>query len=313
MLRHDRGTKTRIADGAATVKESVVDAVDAIADYVDPLAKDEKLRERLAAAIVAGAAARDRMRKQTGLTGLARRLAADPVLRARLVEMAAALQVVQKRAKKSRSHRLRNTALFLTGIGMTAAAVPALREKAMSIVGGRDDGSASNAQSEPRSTTIEEAIEVAVPVSTAYNQWTQFEEFPRFMDGVDEVRQLDDTLLHWAATVAGKHAEWDARIIEQEPDRRITWEASDGKHTRGTVSFEEAGLGRSRIQLRMTYAPEGITERVGSAIGLDHRRIRGDLQRFRELIESRQAETGAWRGEVHAGVATSTGEPDDVQ
>jgi uncharacterized membrane protein len=178
---------------------------------------------------------------------------------------------------------------------------------------GRDDQWTQSGRGEPRPTTIEEAIEVDVPVATAYNQWTQFEEFPRFMDGVDEVRQLNDTLLHWAATVAGKHAEWDARIIEQEPDTRITWESSDGKQTRGTVSFEPAGPGRSRIQLRLNYEPEGVTEKVGSAIGLDRRRIRGDLQRFRELIESRQNETGAWRGEVHAGVASSTDLPDDVQ
>jgi len=153
---------------------------------------------------------------------------------------------------------------------------------------------------------IEKSIEVRCPVRAAYNQWTQFEQFPRFMEGVDEVRQLDDTLLHWAATVAGKHAEWDAKIIEQEPDRRITWESTDGKQTRGTVSFEEAADGRSRIQLRMTYTPEGVAEKVGSAVGLDNRRIRGDLQRFRELIESRQSETGAWRGKVEGGVETST-------
>jgi uncharacterized membrane protein len=313
MFGRDRGTKTRIAGSAATVKESVADAAEAVVDYIDPLAKDEKLRKRLAAAIVAGAAARNRVRKHTGVTGLARRLAADQVLRAQLIEMAVALQAAQKRAKKSRRHRLRNRILFLTGIGMTVAAIPALREKATSIMRGSHDQWVPNGWSEPKVTTVEEEIEVAVPVSTAYNQWTQFEEFPRFMDGVDEVRQLDDTLLHWAATVAGKHAEWDAKIIEQEPDRRITWESSDGKHTRGTVGFEEAGPGRSRVQLRMTYVPEGVSEKVGSAIGLDHRRIRGDLERFRELIESRQTETGAWRGEIHSGVATSTDLPNDVQ
>lgn len=305
MFRRDRGTKTKLADTAVTVKEAVADRANAVGDYIDPLANDEKLRERLAAAIVAGAAARNRLRKQTGVTGLGRRLAADPMLRAQLVEMATALQAAQRRAKKSRSHRLRNTILFLTGVGMTISAMPALRAKATSIMRGRRDQWAPTGWSEPRPTTIEEAIEIAVPVSTAYNQWTQFEEFPRFMDGVDEVRQLDDTLLHWAATVAGKHAEWDAKIIEQEPDRRITWESTDGKHTRGTVSFEEAGPGRSRIQLRMTYTPEGVTEKVGSAVGLDNRRIRGDLQRFRELIESERVETGAWRGEIHSGVETS--------
>jgi uncharacterized membrane protein len=313
MFERDPRTKKRIAESAATVKESVTDAADALVDYIDPLAKDEKLRERLAAAIVAGAAARNRMRKQTGWAGRARRLAADPILRAQLTEMALALQAARRRAQRRRSHRFRNGILFLTGVGLTVAAIPALRKKATSVVRGRRGQWASTAWSDPVLTTVEEHIEADVPVSTAYNQWTQFEEFPRFMEGVDEVRQLDDTLLHWAATVAGKHAEWDAKIIEQELDRRITWESSDGKHTRGTVSFEEAGPGRSRIQVRMTYASEGLTEKVGSAIGLDRRRIRGDLQRFRELIESRRTETGAWRGEIHSGVATSTEAPNDVQ
>jgi uncharacterized membrane protein len=154
---------------------------------------------------------------------------------------------------------------------------------------------------------IEESIEVNVPLATAYNQWTQFEEFPRFMEGVDEVRQLDDTLLHWAATVGGKHAQWDAKILEQKPDSRITWESIDGKQTRGTVSFEQAGGGRTRVHLQMSYRPEGIAEKVGSTVGLDSRRIRGDLGRFRDLIEERQAESGAWRGEVEDGREQSAG------
>lgn len=305
MFGRDVGTKKKVADTAVKLKGAAVDATGTIVEYIDPVAKDERLRERLSAAIVAGAAARSRMRKQTGMTGLARRLADDPVLRAQLIEMAAALQGAQRRTKNLRRRRVRNTTLFLTGVGMTIAGVPALREKAIGIIRGREQWAPSG-RSEPKPTTIEEEIEVAVPVSTAYNQWTQFEEFPRFMDGVDEVRQLDDTLLHWAATVAGKHAEWDAKIIEQEPDRRITWESTDGRRIRGTVSFEEAGPARARVQLRMTYSPEGLTEKVGSAVGLDNRRVRGDLQRFRELIESQQLETGAWRGEIHSGVETST-------
>jgi uncharacterized membrane protein len=307
MFGRKRSATSAVAETAAAVSEAVADAADAAIEYVDPLVKDERLREKLATAIVAGAAARNRMRKQTGLIGLARRLAADQVLRAQLAEMAVALDAAQKRAKKARGHRRRNTILFVSGVGMTVAAIPALRSKVRSIRGGgRDDQWAPSRRSEPKQTTIEEEIEVAVPVSTAYNQWTQFEEFPRFMDGVEEVRQLDDTLLHWAANVAGKRAEWDAQIIEQEPGRRITWESTDGKHTRGTVSFEEAGAGRSRIQLRMSYTPEGVTEMVGSAVGLDNRRIRGDLQRFRGLIEDQRVEAGAWRGEVHAGTETQT-------
>jgi uncharacterized membrane protein len=142
-------------------------------------------------------------------------------------------------------------------------------------------------------------------VTEVYNQWTQFEDFPAFMQGVDEVRQLDDTLLHWAATVAGRKAEWDAKIVEQEPDRRITWESADGKRTRGTVTFEEAGTGRTRIHLTMSYVAEGALERAGSAAGIDARRVRGDLERFKELIESEGFASGAWRGEIHAGAKTS--------
>jgi uncharacterized membrane protein len=307
MFGRNGGTKTKVADTALTVKDAVADAADALASYVDPLAKDEKLRERLAAAIVAGVAARNRVRRQTGLAGLTRRLAADPVLRAQLSDVATGLQAARQRARKTQSHRPRNTLLFLAGVGMTIAAVPALRGKATAMMRGRRDEWAPAGWSEPKSTTIDEEIEVAVPVSTAYNQWTQFEEFPRFMDGVDEVQQLDDTLLHWAVTVAGKHAEWDAKIIEQEPDRRITWQSTDGKNTRGTVSFEDAAAGRSRIKLQMSYIPEGVGEKVGSAVGLDARRIRGDLQRFRDLIEERQVETGAWRGEIHGSANPSDG------
>ncbi|HET7128899.1 MAG TPA: SRPBCC family protein [Gaiellaceae bacterium] len=291
------GRKRGIAVKATQAKEKT----GGMLEYVDPLAKDEKLRRRLAAAILTAEAARQRLRRQTGTKGLVRRLAGDAVLHAQLVELAAQLQGAQKRAKKARSHKLRNTILFASGVGMVVVAVPAVREKIASLMSGGDDFSAASQQ-----TAVHEEIEVAVPVTAAYNQWTQFEEFPRFMDGVDEVRQLDDTLLHWAATVAGKRAEWDAKIIEQQPDRRITWVSTDGKETRGTVSFEEAGAGRSRVRLQMTYTPEGMTEKVGSAIGLDKRRVRGDLERFRELIEGRQVETGAWRGEVKGGVEKST-------
>ena len=151
---------------------------------------------------------------------------------------------------------------------------------------------------------IEQSIEVDVPVSTAYNQWTQFEQFPQFMAGIDEVRQLDDTHLHWSATIAGFHAEWDAKIIEQKPDQLIGWESTDGKHTRGTVAFSEAGAGRTKIRLAMMYMPEGAAEQLGSAAGVDSRRIRGDLEKFKQLIESQGFESGAWRGQVDGGVKT---------
>jgi hypothetical protein len=134
MFSRDRGTKTKVVDKAGAIRDAIADAADAVVEYADPLAKDEKLREQLAAAIVAGAGARNRMRRQTGWTGLARRLAADPVLRAQIVEMAAALQAAHARASRTQRHRARNTILFLAGVGMTVAAVPQLRERASSLV-----------------------------------------------------------------------------------------------------------------------------------------------------------------------------------
>jgi uncharacterized membrane protein len=298
MFKRNRGRQAAITDAASSVKQAVADAADAVVEYADPLVKDEKLRRRLLAAFAASAAARRRVRRQSSALGLVTRLAADPVLRSQLAEVAAQLQFVQKRAKKARTHRARNTILFVSGIGMTVAAVPSARAKVMSLIRRRGDEDAK---------VIAESIDVNVPLTTAYNQWTQFEEFPRFMEGVDEVRQLDDTLLHWAATVGGKHAQWDAKILEQKPDTRITWESIDGKQTRGTVSFEQAGADRTRVHLQMSYRPDGIAERVGSAVGLDNRRIRGDLCRFRDLIEERQVESGAWRGRVEDGHEQSAG------
>jgi uncharacterized membrane protein len=152
-------------------------------------------------------------------------------------------------------------------------------------------------------STIDESIEVAVPVKTAYNQWTQFEEFPLFMEGVDDVRQGDDTRLHWVATIGGQTAEWDAKILEQHPDTQISWISEDGKKTRGTVSFEPLGESKTLIRLSMSYQAEGPIEQLGSAAGLDAQRIRGDLKRFKDLIESRGSESGEWRGEIDAGKA----------
>ena len=151
---------------------------------------------------------------------------------------------------------------------------------------------------------IEESIEVDVPVRTAYNQWTQFEEFPQFMEGVEEVRQLDDTRLHWVASIAGRRAEWDAKILEQHPDRQISWISEDGRKTRGTVTFESLDAQRTLVRLSIGYQAEGFVEAVGSAAGFDRRRIDGDLKRFKELIESRGTESGEWRGEIEAGKAT---------
>jgi uncharacterized membrane protein len=145
---------------------------------------------------------------------------------------------------------------------------------------------------------VEESIEVEVPVSTAYNQWTQFEEFPSFMSGVEEVRQLDDTHLHWKASVGGHTEEWDAEITEQHPDHRIAWKATTGKGNAGVVTFHRLDESRTKVMVQLDWESEGVTEALGAAVGADDRRVRGDLERFKELIESRGAESGAWRGEV---------------
>jgi uncharacterized membrane protein len=149
--------------------------------------------------------------------------------------------------------------------------------------------------------TIEKSIDIDVPVPTAYNQWTQFEEFPRFMEGVESVTQTDDTHLHWVAEIAGKRHEWDAEISEQRPDERIAWHSIDGKTNSGVVTFHRIDDTTTRIMVQMEWEPEGVTEKLGSATGADEARVRGDLERFKEMIESRGVETGAWRGEVDRG------------
>ncbi|WP_436698558.1 SRPBCC family protein [Nocardioides sp. BYT-33-1] len=153
-------------------------------------------------------------------------------------------------------------------------------------------------------STIEKSVTVDVPVRTAYDQWTQFETFPSFMEGVEEVRQLDPTHLHWRAEIAGVRREWDAEIVDQTPDERITWRALDGTRNDGTVSFAPDELGSStRVTLRMEFEPEGIVEKAGDALNIVDRRTQGDLDRFKKFIESRGTETGAWRGEVKPGDA----------
>ena len=148
---------------------------------------------------------------------------------------------------------------------------------------------------------VEKVVEVDRPVSTVYNQWTQFEDFPQFMEGVKEVRQLDDTHLHWRAEIWGKEKEWDAEITEQEPDSRISWKSVSGAPNAGTVRFEPVGPDRTRVRLTMAYDPEGVMENVGDALGVFTSRVAHDVERFKEFIESRGAETGAWRGEVDGG------------
>jgi uncharacterized membrane protein len=149
--------------------------------------------------------------------------------------------------------------------------------------------------------TITETIDVTVPVHTAYNQWTQFESFPEFMEGVKRVRQLDDTTLEWVADVAGKEKSWTAKITEQRPDERIAWTSVGGARNAGTVSFQPLGGDRTRVQLQLDVEPEGPVETAGTAAGVPSREVRGDLERFKEYIEARGQETGAWRGEIEQG------------
>lgn len=144
----------------------------------------------------------------------------------------------------------------------------------------------------------DKSIEVDVPVRTAYNQWTQFEEFPRFMDSIEEVTQLDDTRLHWVANISGQRKEWYAKITEQIPDLRIAWRSEEGEMNGGMVTFEPIGHNRTGINLTMEYEPEGFAESVGDALGFVSRQVDGDLDRFKEFIESRGVETGSWRGTV---------------
>lgn len=135
-------------------------------------------------------------------------------------------------------------------------------------------------------STIEETIDVEAPVSKAYAQWTQFEQFPHFMDGVKEVRRIDDRRLHWVAEVAGKSEEWDAEITEQRRDERVSWKSTSGKQNGGAVSFERLGETTTRVRLAMEWEPDGMVEKAGSALGLDNHRVKGDLDRFKTLVES---------------------------
>ena len=147
-------------------------------------------------------------------------------------------------------------------------------------------------------TSVTEAIDVDVPVDSAYNQWTQFETFPNFMSGVEEVTQLDDTHLHWVTTVDGARREFDAEITEQHPDERIAWKSTDGVPHAGVVTFHKLGDSTTRVTVQLDWEPQGLVEKAGSLLGFDDRQVKGDLTRFKEFIESQGGETGAWRGEV---------------
>ncbi len=145
---------------------------------------------------------------------------------------------------------------------------------------------------------IESSIDVEVPVRVAYDQWTQFEEFPRFMEGVERVTQLDDTRLHWVAEIAGAKREWDAEIVDQQPDQRIAWRSIDGAGNGGIVTFQPTGETATRVNLQMEFEPEGLAETIGDKLGFVSKQAEGDLKRFKSFVEQRGSETGAWRGAV---------------
>jgi uncharacterized membrane protein len=266
----------------------------AAGDLAAQLARDKRFRKQVVNAAKHGSRAKGRAVRDIGVLAVAGRLAGDAELRAEVQQMTRDLQAAWARLKEKRDsgHGLRKALLLLVGIGGGAAV--ALRQRGASLPG--------IGERTPR--TIDSSIEVAVPVTTAYNQWTQFEEFPQFMEGVEEVRQLDDTRLHWVASVAGRRAEWDAKILEQHPDRQISWISEDGKKTRGTVTFESLDAQRTLVRLSIGYQAEGFVEAVGSAAGFDRRRIDGDLKRFKELIEDRGNASGAWREDISAGTTT---------
>jgi uncharacterized membrane protein len=150
---------------------------------------------------------------------------------------------------------------------------------------------------------IEDSIEVQVPVQQAYNQWTQFEEFPNFMEGIQSVQQLDDTHVHWVAQIRGESREWTTEITEQQPDKKVAWKTIEGEvKNDGVVTFEQVSGGQTRVNVQMDVEGESSAENVaGDLLGVVKSQVRGDLERFKQLIENRDGETGAWRGEVQEG------------
>ena len=155
-------------------------------------------------------------------------------------------------------------------------------------------------------TKVEKSILVNVPVGTAYNQWTQFEDFPQFMGGVKSVTQLDDDRLEWVAEIAGVRRRWTARILEQVPDRKVAWAATEGATNAGAVTFEDVGRGQTSVHLSLEYEPEGLVEKVGDKLNVVENRAEADLDRFKAFIEAEGYSTGAWRGSVNEGAAVGT-------
>lgn len=149
-------------------------------------------------------------------------------------------------------------------------------------------------------TNVLHSVDVKVPVGTAYNQWTQFESFPHFMDGVERIDQLTPTRTHWVTKIAGVEREFDAEITEQHPDERVAWTTENGTHQAGVVTFHRIDDATTRVTLQLDHDPQGLVEKAGDALGIIQRRVKGDLANFKQYIESRGVEEGAWRGDVQA-------------
>lgn len=147
-------------------------------------------------------------------------------------------------------------------------------------------------------STIEKSIDVDAPISAVYNQWTQFEDFPRFMGGVESITQLDDTHLHWKVRVGGVEREFDAEITEQHPDERVAWNSTGGPNHAGVVTFHRLSDDRTRVSLQLDWDPQGFVETAGAVLQVDDLQVGSDLSKFKELIEAQGAETGGWRGDV---------------
>ena len=146
---------------------------------------------------------------------------------------------------------------------------------------------------------VQESIDVGVPIGTAYGQWTQFESFPQFMSGVESITQLDDRHSHWVTKIGGVQREFDTEITEQHPEERIAWKSTDGDtHHAGVVTFHRLDETNTRVMIQIDWEPQGLVEKAGSALNVDDRQVKGDAKRFKEFIEKRGVETGAWRGDV---------------
>ncbi|WP_150309031.1 SRPBCC family protein [Planctomonas psychrotolerans] len=163
------------------------------------------------------------------------------------------------------------------------------------------------------STRIEKTILVNVPVSRAYNQWTQFEEFPHFMNGIKKITHLGDDRLEWVAEIAGVRRKWEAKILEQVPDRKVSWAATEGATNAGEVTFEDLGGGQTSVHLSLEYEPEGLVEKVGDKLNVVENQTQGDLERFKAFIESEDYATGAWRGTIDNGGTVGTPGVEDAE